>query len=222
MGDGTTRFEVRNCRVHDNGEEGIDAKYDDNAAGKIHDNLVYDNRGPNIYVDSSSDVEVYNNISHGAKEATKAGIAVAVEDYSESRLAKNIRIYNNVSYGNAGGGISFWKESTGVISRITIVNNTVVDNEKGALVGASEVTGSGNIVRNNLFHGNEPGIGGAFTADTNLTTDPRFVNRAKGNYRLRPHSPAIDTANPTGAPAFDRDNRARPAGAGPDLGAYER
>jgi len=221
MGEGTTRFVVRNSRVHENGEEGIDAKYNDEAAGKIHDNLVYDNRGPNIYVDSSSDVEVYNNVSYGATAETKAGIAIAVEDWSDSRQATDIAIYNNVSYGNAGGGISFWKESSGTIARITIVNNTLVDNPEAALVGADEVTGPGSIVRNNLFNGNDPGIGGSFVADTNLTADPLFVDRESGDYRLLPDSPAIDAANPTGAPTFDCDNTSRPTGAGPDIGAYE-
>jgi len=218
----STRFDVRNNHVHDNGEEGIDAKYSDNAAGVIRNNLVHDNRGPNIYVDSSSGVEVNGNTTYGAKESTKAGIAIAVEDYSESRKAQNIRVVNNVSYRNAGGGISFWKESSGTISGIAIVNNTIANNAKPGIVGASEVSGSRNVVRNTIFAGNPPGIDGSFRADHNLTVDPGFVDPGNGNFHLRAGSPAIDTGRASGAPARDRDGGARPQGNGYDIGAYER
>lgn len=221
LGEGSTRFDLRNNHVHDNGEEGIDAKYDDNAAGVIRNNLVHDNRGPNIYVDSSSGVEVSGNTTYGAKESSKAGIAIAVEDYSSSRKAQNISIVNNVSYRNAGGGISFWKESSGTISGISIVNNTIANNAKPGIVGASEVSGSGNVVRNTIFAGNSSGIGGPFSSDHNLTSDPGFVDPGNGNYHLREGSTAIDTGSATGAPAADRDGIARPQGNGYDVGAYE-
>ncbi|MGZ0150585.1 right-handed parallel beta-helix repeat-containing protein [Kribbella sp. WER1] len=221
MGEGTTRFDVYNNHVHDNGEEGIDAKYDDNAHGAIHGNSVHDNRGPNIYVDSSAGVLVYANTVYGAKESTKAGIAVAVEDYSTSRTARDIRIYNNVSYGNAGGGISFWKESSGTIAGISIVNNTLADNPKPAIVGATEVSGAGNVVRNTIFAGNATGLGGPFAADHNLTADPGFVDRGAGDFHLRPDPRAIDAGSSTGAPANDHDGVRRPHGAGVDIGAYE-
>ncbi|MFB6720595.1 right-handed parallel beta-helix repeat-containing protein [Kribbella sp. NPDC056345] len=221
LGEGSTRFDIRNNHVHDNGEEGIDAKYDDNAAGVIRNNLVHDNRGPNIYVDSSSGVEVSGNTTYGAKESTKAGIAIAVEDYSSSRKAQNIRIVNNVSYKNAGGGISFWKESSGTISGISIVNNTIANNPKPGIVGASEVSGSGNVVRNTIFAGNPSGIGGPFSSDHNLTGDPGFVDPGNGDFHLREGSAAIDAGSATGAPATDRDGVARPQGNGYDVGAYE-
>ncbi|MFK4088262.1 choice-of-anchor Q domain-containing protein [Kribbella sp. NPDC020789] len=207
--------------MHDNGEEGIDAKYSDHAAGVIRNNLVHDNRGPNIYVDSSSGVEVNGNTTYGAKEPTKAGIAIAVEDWSSSRKAQNIRVVNNVSYRNAGGGISFWKESTGTISGIAIVNNTIANNPKPGIVGASEVSGSRNIVRNTIFAGNSPGVGGPFRADHNLTGDPGFVDPGNGNFRLRQGSAAIDAGSATGVPATDRDGAVRPQGNGYDVGAYE-
>ncbi|MFI5736638.1 right-handed parallel beta-helix repeat-containing protein [Kribbella sp. NPDC051587] len=217
----STRFEVRNSHVHDNGEEGIDVKYSDNAAGVIRNNVVNDNRGPNIYVDSSSGVEVNGNTSYGAKESTKAGIAVAVETLSSSKKAQNIKILNNVSYRNAGGGISFWKESSGTISGISIINNTIANNPKPGIVGASEVSGSGNVVRNTIFAGNATGIGGPFTSDHNLTSDPGFVDPGNGDYHLREGSAAIDAGSATGAPAGDRDGVVRPQGNGYDIGAYE-
>ncbi|TDD47340.1 right-handed parallel beta-helix repeat-containing protein [Kribbella antibiotica] len=218
----STRFVVKNNYVHDNGEEGIDAKYNDNAAGLILNNVVANNRGPNIYVDSSSGVEVNGNTSYGAKESTKAGIAVAVEDYSESRKAQNIKILNNVSAKNAGGGISFWKESSGTISGISIINNTLANNPKPGIVGASEVSGSGNVVRNTIFAANSTGIGGPFSSEKNLTSDPGFVDPSNGDYKLKATATAaIDAGSATNAPPTDRDGGARPVGNGFDIGAYE-
>jgi hypothetical protein len=52
--------------------------------------------------------------------------------------------------------------------------------------------------------------------------DPGFVNPAGDNYRLRPDSPLLDAGEPfMDGSAIDLDGRARPNGAGDDIGAYE-
>ncbi|SDZ43267.1 Nitrous oxidase accessory protein NosD, contains tandem CASH domains [Amycolatopsis xylanica] len=221
LGEGSRDIEVKHCRVHDNGEEGIDVKYTENARISIHDNVSSNNRGPNIYVDSSSGVEIYNNVASGTKNNTKAGIALAVEDYSESRKLDNVKVYNNVSYGNSQAGLSIWVESTGVISNVRIINNTFYGNAQGAMwFGGDEYAGV-NVLRNNIYaEGNftHP----AFTSDHNVAGDPGFVDPRAGDFHLRPGSAkAVDRGSATGAPAFDLDNKPRPRGAGHDIGAYE-
>ncbi|MEV6621383.1 right-handed parallel beta-helix repeat-containing protein [Amycolatopsis sp. NPDC051106] len=166
---GSSDVEVSGCRVHDNGEEGIDVKYDDAARVKIHHNVVTGNRGPDIYVDSLSTVDVYANVVGGTREATKAGIGLAVEDYSESRLLSDIRVVDNLSTGNAQAGLSLWVESAGAMRDLKIVN------------------------------------------------DP-----ARDDYHLAARSAAVDAGSPEHAPGFDLDGVARAAGAGFDIGAYER
>jgi hypothetical protein len=227
-------FEVTGSTVRDNGEEGIDAKYESNN-GKIHGNIVRGNRGPNIYVDSAHQVEVYDNVVSGTTEGSKAGIALAVENYSETRRAYEVKIYNNVVTGNAGGGIGFWVESSGSFSDIQIVNNTVVGNHKGGLnIAAGQFKGT-NILRNNIFSDNAADVSGdasAFTADHNLFSTGgiganlvrgvvQFVDAAAQDLRLTESSPAIDAGSPDAAPALDITGAARPSGRGYDLGAYE-
>jgi hypothetical protein len=55
---------------------------------------------------------------------------------------------------------------------------------------------------------------------SNINADPLFVNPAQRDYKLDAGSPAIDTANPSGAPTIDIDEL--PRGASPDMGAHER
>jgi hypothetical protein len=221
MGSGSSNIEIKNCKVHDNGEEGIDVKYDDNAQAKIHDNVVTGNRGPNIYVDGSSHVQIYNNVSTGTTNNTKAGIMLAVENYSDSRKTDDIRVYNNVLTKNAQAGLDFWIEEDGTLSNIQVVNNTFFGNARGAVRFDTDSFDGQNVLRNNIYaEGNVSN--GAFTSDHNVTGDPGFVNPGAGDFHLADGSKAIDTGSATGAPAFDLENHPRPAGAGYDIGAYER
>ncbi len=218
---GSSDVEVSGCRVHGNGEEGIDVKYDEAARVKIHHNVVTGNRGPDVYVDSSSTVDVYANVVGDTGEATKAGIGLAVEDYSENRLLSDVRVFDNLSTGNAQAGLSLWVESTGTMRDLKIVNNTFAGNARGSLlIDADRFTGT-NTLRNNVF-GDGPVDAGPFAADHNFAGNPGFADPARGDYHLAAGSAAIDAGSPRHAPAFDLDGVARPAGAGFDIGAYER
>lgn len=222
LGSGSSTIEVEHCSVHDNGEEGIDVKYDDNAQAKIHDNVSANNRGPDIYVDSSSSVQVYDNVTSGTKNNTKAGIGLAIEDYSTSKKMDQVKVYNNVSYGNAQAGLSFWVESSGTMSNIQIVNNTFSGNARGAITFDADKFGGTNLLRNNIYA--EGNVSNShFTSDHNATGNPGFVNPGAGDFHVRPGSTAvIDKGSASSAPAFDLDGTPRPTGAGYDIGAYEQ
>jgi hypothetical protein len=222
VGSGSSGIEVEHCTVHDNGEEGIDVKYDDDAQAKVHDNVSSGNRGPDIYVDSSTGVQVYANVTSGTTNNTKAGIGLAIEDYSTSRKLGNVSVFDNVSYGNAQSGLSFWVESSGTMSNVQIVNNTFAGNAKHSIEFDGGKFGGTNVLRNNIF-GEGPVSNGSFTSDHNVTGDPGFVDPAHGDFHLKAGSTkAIDQGSASGAPAFDLDGVARPAGAGFDIGAYEQ
>lgn len=211
--DHTENFEISFSTVHDNGEEGIDAKYE-SRNGRIFNNTVDGNRGPNIYIDSARDIEVFNNTVTNTTHESKAGIAIAVEDYSETRRAANIKVYNNVVRGNAGGGIGFWTESSGTFSGIQIINNTVVKNAKSDLkFDGGSFTGT-NILRNNIFGS---GSAGSFAADNNIFGAIDGI--LDGALKLIKGSKAAGAGNPEGAPAFDITGIKR--GSRIDLGAYQ-
>ena len=216
IADKTTDAEVRYCTVHDNGEEGIDVKYSYNTNSKVHHNIVWNCNGPNIYLDGANGVEVYNNISYGSRGTSKAGIGVASETtYGDVPQTSALKIYNNVLYGNANAGLQFYTESGGKIFDISIYNNTVTGNRIALQVNTSSMSGT-NPVFNNIFVGEVNS--GSFQMGKNFTTDPGFVGGT--DYRLKAGSAAIDTAQASGAPAFDMSDITRPKGAG--VGAYEQ
>jgi hypothetical protein len=75
------------------------------------------------------------------------------------------------------------------------------------------VLGGQTEIRNNV---------GPATAGNLAYTDALFVNAAGGDYHLVAGSPAIDAGQDVGEIVpVDKDGRARPVGAFPDIGAYE-
>jgi parallel beta-helix repeat protein len=249
FGDNLDGFELANSIVSDNGEEGVDAKYGARN-GRIHDNIVKDNRGPDVYVDSSSDIDIYNNIVTGTKHESKSSILLGVEQVEEferpmmerfaavaSGRTQNVKIFNNAITDGLNGGIGFWTPASaaGVFVDIKILNNTVVDNPGGGLHVISGGFEGLNVIRNNIFAGNGKGdlIGDTskFVIDHNLflskpgataASDPLlFVNRAGGDLRLAPGSPALNAGAPDEAPGFDISGAPRPAGGSTDLGAFQ-
>jgi len=226
-------FEVKNCHVHDGKEEGIDAKYEARN-GKIHGNHVDANNGPNIYVDSAHDIEIFDNLVHGAKDESKSGIALAVENYSETKKCYGVKVYNNVVFDNPAA-MTLWRESSGSFKDIVIANNTFYSNDAsggGGIINvgvpASAFSGT-NAIRNNIFWKNSgrkeiddgDGAMSKFSVDHNLfktgtagsvagsdavlTADPGFVDLSAGNVKLAAGSPAIDVGVGDLAPAKDYD-----------------
>jgi parallel beta-helix repeat protein len=154
-------FEVKNCKVHNNKKEGIDAKYGA-SRGTIHQNEVFFNNGPSIYIDSANHIDISGNI---VRSTANQGIGLAVEsEHNPLRFTTyGIRVFNNLIYDN-GCGIWFWVEPGAVafarFENVSIINNVMTDNNRknwGAIFfqgGHSDNYGNGLVIRNNVFWAN--------------------------------------------------------------------
>ena len=127
----TDHFIVSNNHVHHGWMEGIDAK-NGSSNGKIYSNHVHNQLRLGIYIDAwnkhTYNIDVFQNLVH---DNYANGFAVAAE---RAGLVENVRIYNNISYHNAGMGITIagwngsWKHP---MKNVQVINNTFCDNGWG-------------------------------------------------------------------------------------------
>ena len=123
-----------------------------------------------------------------------------------------------------------------ILRSCTVTGNTATGNGGGVYAHISDYTFADNsIVWGNILTGGgtTTNYNASCTFETscafplpaglgNTGLDPKFVNAASGNYRLRPGSPCIDTGNGAYASwAFDLDGNDRIIGPRVDMGAYE-
>jgi parallel beta-helix repeat protein len=142
--------------------------------------------------------------------------------------ANTITIANNTVLRNLKGGIVVGGSlegndvAPGIARGVVVTNNIVADNGD---FGIREMGRVGkNTYANNLLFRNHAGAfslnGGGVPTGT-VTGDPRFVNPARADYRLRIGSPAVNRGTTLGAPRYDRQLAPRPQAGRMDIGAYE-
>lgn len=139
---------------------------------------------------------------------------------------RNWTIENNLIVARAGHGMNL-----GSVLGSRVVNNTIVS-APGAkpnrpwIQAAPDTLGSGTVIANNIapfYRLKGPNGPGAARANVVLRYPHRlFEDPGALDFRPRAGSPILDSADPAAAPGRDIDGRARPQGAGPDHGAFER
>ncbi|NOX61536.1 MAG: DUF1565 domain-containing protein [Chloroflexi bacterium] len=224
------------------GERSAGGIYVDGGTGiVIEQNQVFDS---NIGIEVASErangeasyITVQNNLVY-RNHIT----GLAMGGYDEQRgSAHHNTIVNNTFFQNDAlqGGNGEMLLQFNVHDNV-IENNIVVANDQGLLIGNPFTQNQNNIVDYNLYYSplgaaeNEwqwrnvsyQGFDAYRQATGNdahsLFADPRFLKASALDFHLQTNSPAMDAADPDVAPPQDFEGRARPQGAGPDMGAYE-
>jgi parallel beta-helix repeat protein len=223
----TKRFVVARNTIKKSIKEGICIK-DGSSQGEVRDNLVEHIGRGGIYLLQVTKVKVFGNNLHHCKWT---GFLIALGDGSRGpRSTSDNEIYQNLSWMNGQSGLVFWQTATGKMTNNRIFNNVFYGNKHYGVV-LDKV--AGNLIKNNIIAKNglqpftgdsstknprshnlvwENGEGGDPQGENVVTRDPKLVNPAKGDFHLRPGSPAIDAGAKLGLPY---------KGKAPDLGAFE-
>ena len=151
-------------------------------------------------------------------------------------LENNVITDNSADGGNGAG--SYISAGVGVVYNNTVARNTTtMTGGTGGLSFSSSVNGFvvGNIFWNNTTYGiylasanvrldyNDYGTQGGVTPSTtigDLSTDPKFVDAAGGDYHLMGNSPLLGTTASPSIASIDPDGNDVPAGGKGDMGAY--
>ena len=110
-----------------------------------------------------------------------------------------------------------------------ILNNVVLDNDRGLILNNARSVAENNIivrnqvgvlgydkdaiVRFNDIWDNQQDTAGVPLGEGNISADPQFMDAGQGNYHLAPESPAVDAGNP-------EDAYQDPDGSRNDMGLY--
>src|SRR5262245_35577809 len=117
----------------------------------------------------------------------------------------NVQIYpssdriiltQNTIVGALLDGIIVGSEGQQTTTSLTVVNNVIAFNGRyGISTYWGGPVGTGNQATKNVAWGNASGqlVGTGIAHSLNTLADPRFVDRAQGNFHLQLGSPAIDT-----------------------------
>lgn len=180
--------EVKNCTVHHTGGEGIgsnrvvaNSTSVNSGYATIHDNLMYCNKQPSIYLDASEYNVVYNNLIFGFAPASQGpyhGITIDGRTWNGPGIHLNTentrggsvvpiladalnynKVYNNLIVGTSAG---IWLSSnhsldeggTLTMDGNEIYNNTVIGNRINIRIESklADYTMTGNIIRNNISY----------------------------------------------------------------------
>ncbi len=174
----------------------------------IHHNLAVETNG---FLEaggsgSARDVNVYRNVLievHGGLCLhDRGGFAITVD---------NLRFEHNTFV--SAGGYRVLDCASGLTPSTVIMRNNI-------FVSGVPIAGTGDFTHtHNLYRMDEGVPVGYALGAGELLGDPLFADPAQADLRLGPESPAIDAGTVVDGPASAGDDA--PAGAAPDLGAFE-
>ncbi|MFA5174935.1 MAG: choice-of-anchor Q domain-containing protein [Patescibacteria group bacterium] len=182
------------------------------------------------------DSKVENTLIYGTGDGVGgdspwAGIVIDQIEYPNANFEiTNVTLHDNPSR----VGYSIYAQYPPSNAKINLkIKNSIFANSQGVAYFGDTVNLT---AENNIFYrpGEDAQVysnGRDYTSgdlnelgEGNFFQDPKFIRSAwgsLGDYNLKSDSPAIDKGESVGSPSVDLDGKARPRGAGTDIGAYE-
>lgn len=204
----------------------------------IRGNHLYKLRGEAVDVkDESYNVIIEGNVIHDIHNSLNDEPAITLNPSNGLNEIKNHIIRNNIIYRITNSSSQKMGNGIYVYDDALIYNNIIYDNSDYGIRIRGYGNGTVKIYHNTIFGNGVAPIGGDVDGRGGLSTDIRnnigptqsgnitfsrdlFVDADNGDYHLKSGSVAIDAGVDLGI-TTDFDGHLRPAGAGPDMGAYE-
>ncbi len=159
----------------------------------INRNIIRNNKGSGIYINGGGSANIENNL------------IVKNQLFGVFCSGMNGRVLNNTISDNGTGGVSNVNPLSGLQQ---VFNNIIVFN-------GNDYNSSQNASYSDVGAGNPAGA-------HNISLDPQFVNRSKGDYHLQKGSPCIDAGTNDGVSEQDLDGNSRIFSDIVDMGCYEK
>lgn len=235
---GSNHIRFQNCEIRNAKNQGalvVDSSFIEFVKCSIHDNGISD-LTHGLYLNGADNLvdgcKIYNNGGWGVHAYGSAAYRVIV---------RNNTIYNNARAGGRGPGIGLYtgsghkaynnilwgnREGIGVgegASFAKVHNNTIYKNTRSGIL-IDTLSNSAEIL-NNILYSNAGGIANqgvdSILLNNLADVDPRFMDAAGGDFRLRGGSPAIDAGTTSDIVFVDFGGTRRPQGSANDMGAFE-
>lgn len=197
-------------------------------SGAVQDLQVVGNRIHHNGTRADFDHGIYWHSGNGliANNVIEGNIAYGIQLYAN---ADGVVVTSNTIVGNGRSGIIVAGDSGTTSDGNLLVNNILAFNaEFGLRSYWAGSVGTGNIAQANLGYLNAEGDfatgakGRGLELAGSLSGAPAFADPSASDYHLGASSSALDRGLSEYAPALDFEGNARPQGAAPDLGAFER
>ncbi|OGO23359.1 MAG: hypothetical protein A2144_12870 [Chloroflexi bacterium RBG_16_50_9] len=184
---------IINCNFSNNSAEWGAGIFDYASSSTVTGCMFLSNKasrgGGGIYIDRAQSAKITNCLFTNNSAAWGGGIA----NYDSLSLITNCTLSRNSGTDGVGGMDNQQDSSPKVINSIFWNNNGEISNDgtSTAIITYSDVQGG-------------------YIGEGNISSDPMFVDPARGNYHLKAGSPCVDAGTNTGAPSTDIDGNPRP------------
>lgn len=179
-----------------------------------------------MFGDGTVEADIFNNVISDVANCN-CGAASGIAVLPEARIKADFNIVGNTIVNSGTNAIQQRNLLTKGRLSLDLFNNIFSNIESSAL--SLDPGKPGTLAfragYNDFFDVEQRGFNGLDPGPGNLGLNPRFVDPAKRDFRLRPNSPLIDkglTCSPGGVANPEASGRHRLAGTAVDIGAFER